>query len=547
MNFLLISFVLTFLLNSDFGVNTAFAGTISTDGSLGAAGALAGPNYAIGSALGQIRGGNLFHSFAQFNLSQGDIATFSGPAAITNIISRVTGGASSIDGTLRSSISGANLFLLNPAGIVFGPNASLDVSGSFHAATADYLKLGSSGRFEATTNGATNLTTDPPSAFGFLKPAPSPIAVNGANLNVQEGQSISLVSGGINITNGNLWAYGGTVNLASVASAGEVLYDGAAVATQGFSALGPISITENRAYGLQPFYPATIGGPPVPVDTDMGGRIANLDASGKGGGKIVIRGGSFYITGGTVYNDTYDNVAPKSVDIAVSGNVTIDRSSVTGNAMAGTASGATIAISGATVNVSSSVINTDSQSGVNGSNLSLTATDTLNISGSSTVSTDANSPGSHAGSLALTAPDITILKGSRVSSSAPVLGSAGAGSITINAIKSFTLSGDLRSDTFDGTSGVVTVNTGSLKIIDNGLISSALVSNPASGPRSAGDIAITADNISLSGKGSIQSNVLFSNSGNAGNITINSKNLSLLTGASISTANDSVNGPAAIF
>ena len=86
---------------------------ITTDGSLGPASTLAGPNFALPASLGKIAGGNLFHSFGQFDLSQGESATFSGPANVHNILARVTGGqASSIDGLIRSTIAGANLFLL---------------------------------------------------------------------------------------------------------------------------------------------------------------------------------------------------------------------------------------------------------------------------------------------------------------------------------------------------------------------------------------------------------------------------------------------------
>jgi len=130
------------------------------DGRLGAAGPLAGPNFAIPDTLGQHVGNNLFHSFSQFNLTSGQSATFSGPAGITNVIGRVTGGApSSIDGTVRSTISGAALWLINPSGLAFGPNARLDVQGSFHASTASYLKLGSGGRFDAANPGASVLTS----------------------------------------------------------------------------------------------------------------------------------------------------------------------------------------------------------------------------------------------------------------------------------------------------------------------------------------------------------------------------------------------------
>ena len=114
----------------------ARAQSITVDGRLSAARTLAGPNYAIGPELGRQVGPNLFHSFGRFGLNTGESATFSGPASVGNVIGRVTGGApSSIDGTVRSAIPGANLYLINPAGVVFGPNARVDVPGSFHATT----------------------------------------------------------------------------------------------------------------------------------------------------------------------------------------------------------------------------------------------------------------------------------------------------------------------------------------------------------------------------------------------------------------------------
>jgi len=81
---------------------------------------------------------------------------------VQNIISRVTGGnPSSIDGTLRSTIPNADWYFLNPYGIMFGPNAKLDVQGGFHASTADYLRLSDGGRFEVRTPQNSLLTVAP--------------------------------------------------------------------------------------------------------------------------------------------------------------------------------------------------------------------------------------------------------------------------------------------------------------------------------------------------------------------------------------------------
>lgn len=142
---------------------------ISIDGRLSAAQTLIGPNYGIGAGLGRQVGSNLFHSFGTFGLAQGETATFSGPTSVRNVVGRVSGGApSAIDGTIRSTIPGANLYIVNPAGIVMQPNARIDVSGSFHASSADYIKLSDGSRFQATNPNSSILTAAAPQSFGFL-------------------------------------------------------------------------------------------------------------------------------------------------------------------------------------------------------------------------------------------------------------------------------------------------------------------------------------------------------------------------------------------
>ncbi len=154
---------------------------VSLDGTLGRSGALPGPDYLIGADLGQQHGGNLFHSFQDFNLQSFESATFSGPNSVNNVISRVTGGnPSNIDGLLRSTIPNADMYFLNPYGIMFGPNAKLDVQGSFHASTADYLRLQDGGQFNARLPGNSLLTVAPVEAFGFLTNTPAAITTSTA-------------------------------------------------------------------------------------------------------------------------------------------------------------------------------------------------------------------------------------------------------------------------------------------------------------------------------------------------------------------------------
>lgn len=158
---------------------------ITIDGTLSPALNLSGPNYQIGPDLGQQQGGNLFHSFKEFNLQRFESVTFYGPHHIQNVISRVTGGnPSNIDGLIRSTIPNADMYFLNPYGIVFGPNAQLDVLGSFHASTADYLRLKDGGHFDARQPNNSLLTVAPVETFGFLSNSLAPISVTGKNIRI---------------------------------------------------------------------------------------------------------------------------------------------------------------------------------------------------------------------------------------------------------------------------------------------------------------------------------------------------------------------------
>src|SRR5258708_35043063 len=179
--------------------------SITIDGRLSSAQTLVGPSYAIGAGLGKQLGGNLFHSFGKFGLTQGETAAFSGPATVTNIIGRVTGGAtSSIDGTIQSTIAGANLYLINPSGMVMGPHAAVNVTGSFRASTADYLRMSDGARFQATNPDGSTLSAAPPAAFGIMNAPPGTITGKGSALTAPQGKDIGLVGGPVTSTSGSV-------------------------------------------------------------------------------------------------------------------------------------------------------------------------------------------------------------------------------------------------------------------------------------------------------------------------------------------------------
>lgn len=212
--------LITFLL----AVPISVTAEIILDGSLGSGiGSITGPDYQVTANLGQQRGDNLFHSFSRFNLEAQTRATFSGPDNIRHLISRVTGGqASSIEGTIRSTMPLANVYLLNPAGIFFGERARLDVSGSFHASTAAYLKFQDNSVFDTGQPESGNLSSAPPAAFGFIGQA-GPISLNHAGLLVDGGHQLSLIGGDLSIQNNTvLLAPSGTLQLASLNGAGEI-------------------------------------------------------------------------------------------------------------------------------------------------------------------------------------------------------------------------------------------------------------------------------------------------------------------------------------
>jgi filamentous hemagglutinin family protein len=169
-------------------------------------------NITGGSLSGD--GANLFHSFQQFGLSEGQIANFLSSPNIRNILGRVAGGEPSvINGLIRVTGGNSNLYLINPAGILFGQNARLDVPASFLATTATGIGFGSNWFHAAGDNNYAALTGTP-SAFAFPLAQPGAI-VNTGELAVTAGSSLSLIGGTV-LNTGTLSAPGGNLTVAAV-------------------------------------------------------------------------------------------------------------------------------------------------------------------------------------------------------------------------------------------------------------------------------------------------------------------------------------------
>lgn len=163
---------------------------------------------------GRQAGRNLFHSFGQFNVDAGNIANFLAAPNLQNVLARVTGGSASyINGLIQVTGGNPNLYLMNPAGIVFGQGASLNVPASFTATTADRIMF-PGGSFNASGLNDYSQLAGEPVGFAFDRKDPAAI-INEGKLMVNPGQSVSLIAGQV-INTGTVQAPGGNITIAAV-------------------------------------------------------------------------------------------------------------------------------------------------------------------------------------------------------------------------------------------------------------------------------------------------------------------------------------------
>jgi filamentous hemagglutinin family protein len=163
---------------------------------------------------GSQTGANLFHSFQEFGLDSNQIANFLSTPNIQNILGRVVGGNPSlINGLIQVTGGNSNLYLMNPAGIIFGSNASFNLPASFTATTANRLQIGSDWFNATEPNNYANLVGNP-SSFAFTTTQPG-VIVNAGNLAVNPGESINLISGNT-VNTGSLSAPGGQITVSAI-------------------------------------------------------------------------------------------------------------------------------------------------------------------------------------------------------------------------------------------------------------------------------------------------------------------------------------------
>ena len=463
-------------------------------------------------------GPNLFHSFGNFSVGGGDLANFLNNTglATSNILGRVTGGnISSIDGTIQTTGFGnANLFLMNPSGIVLGPGVSLNVAGSVSFTTAQYLRLFdgvSSAHFYANpaNDGLANsiLTINAsafeflsasPAAYGFLT-APDPnatIMVQGSLLKMPEGRSLSLVGGNITVQSGtlgdgttqaaNLQAPGGQINLVSVASPGEVLSNfqpAPNINGASFTTMGTVTLKEGAMLDVS-----------GQLD-EFGTPIGNGNS-----GTVLIRAGQLVLDASSILAATVGTVdgASTAVDIQISQQAAL---------------------------TSGSRITARTFAAGKGGDVQFTA-DTVTMEGRSRIFTGASNDGGDgiAGDVVLSAREVSLRDGSLLESqSLSATPGLGHGNVTIQGLQGAGSAAE--SVTLSGGSSIVSTTFSS---------------------GDGGDVAITARLLRMEGPDTTI-NAATNAEGHGGDIVVKVQSASLLEGATIKTLTGSadLNAPAA--
>ncbi len=342
---------------------------ITPDNSLGAESSVVAPNVEIKGIPsdridgGAIRGDNLFHSFQQFNINAGRGAYFSNPAGIANILTRVTGGnVSNIQGVL-GVLGKANLFLINPNGIIFGPNARLDVGGSFLGSTANSLLFKNGFEFSATNPQAPPLLTiNVPIGLGFRN-NPQNITSQSTNLAVGQGNSLTLVGGNVSLNGGSLQAPNGRIELAGVAGTGTVGLLGSAN-----------NLNLNFSDNLQR------------ADVSLG-NTAKVDVTDRSAGNVIVTArnlnlsGQSSISAGIGQGLTADTQQPGDVNLNLTGALKVNQDSRINNVVniGATGNAGNIKVKATTVDFNGGILRTRTLGNGDAGNIDIQAVGDISI------------------------------------------------------------------------------------------------------------------------------------------------------------------------
>nr|WP_242037215.1 filamentous hemagglutinin N-terminal domain-containing protein [Coleofasciculus sp. FACHB-125] len=539
---------------------------------------------------GTQRGTNLFHSFLEFNVGEGRGAYFySSSADIQNILARVTGGKpSEILGTIGTyGNSNPNLFLINPNGIIFRPNASLDMGnaglnnprpgGSFVATTANAVLLGDTGIFSASDPAASNLLTIDPSALffnaisgqGIINQSTATTSVLGYSINglqVPDGRSLLLVGGNVSVDRGRIVASGGRVELGGLAEEGTVgLEINGNIFSLNFqpnSLLSNVTLANNARVWVRGSGQGNIIVNANNFTATNGGALgAGTEGSGNAG-DIIVKANDFSISGigpsglgSGLYNQT-----DSSGD---AGNIFINTRTFNASSGAGVFSDSLTDGSGKGGNITieterltlrdGAEVRASTFSEESGGNLSVTASESLEVSGFSTMTgpsqliTQTSGLGAGtAGNLTIQTRRLLVRDGAQVG--ANTFGDGRGGNVSVTASESVELvgtsavvpnrpfgsSGLFASSSRAGDAGNLTIQTRELTVRDG-----AMVSTRTNGRGSGGNLSVTAsESVVLSGTSAVDSpSGLFSDNqgetGDAGDLRIQTRHLIIQDGAQV--------------
>ncbi|OYD95740.1 hypothetical protein CDG76_12475 [Nostoc sp. 'Peltigera membranacea cyanobiont' 210A] len=527
---------------------------ITPDGTLGNNSSKVTPNVNIkGSAAdridgGAIRGANLFHSFQEFNVGESQRVYFANPTGISNILTRVTGSnISNILGTLGVD-GGANLFFINPNGILFGNNAQLDVAGSFVGSTANSFVFGNGLEFSATNpqNPSPLLTVNPSTLFFNQLPsgrienrsiAPAgtdPAGFNAFGLRVGDGKSLLLVGGNVSMDGGQLNAYGGRVELGGLASPGNVnlVFSGDNLSLKFPENVirASVSLTNQaRVY----------------VEAAGGGNIAinarNLEILG---GSVLYAGiGGGLGTPETVAGDTTLNATE---DIKIAGYGSGIRNFVEEGAK-GKGGNITIDSGYFSLRDGAQLIALTSGQG-NAGNVTVDAKNTVSLADADILSRVEAGGVGKGGNININAATLSLTDGATLSAS--ILGQGNAGNVTVRAKDDVSLTGNAGILTTVAAGGVgkggnIDINAATLSLTDGAqlltITREASDTQPA-GRGDAGNVNILVTGaVDIAGEkngffSGIVSSVATGTVGNGGNITIDSDDFSLRDNAEINAS-----------
>jgi len=525
--------------------NQAFA-QIQPDNSLGAESSQVAPLLAPDIPIDQITGGavrgtNLFHSFEQFNLGESSAAYFNNPSGIENILTRITGGSrSEIMGTI-GVLGNANLFLINPNGITFGPNSSLEVTGSFVATTANAIGFGTQGFFSASLpNLPSPLLTVNPSVFFFNQATTEPL-INQSSGGLKADQNLFFVGGDVILDGGTLRAPGGQIELGGVAGSGTIEL-----------------VSNNNNWQLS--YP--VGLPLADISLTNGARV---DA--RGGGNVRVSAKRVTLTEGSqIGAGTFDDSQGGTLTVIASDSVQLVGTSANSEFASGlfTQTEGSGAAGELTIETGKLIVRDGAQ--VSASTLGEGQGGIIKVVASESVQLIGSSPeGTVSGLFAVvqegsgTAGDITIetgqlivRDGAQVTASNIGQGQGKRGNLTVNAselieLNGTTPDGELRSGLLVGTAGIgaagdLTIETGRL-IVKNGAVVSAGSLSEGQGGLLTVNASESVELVGTSADGKFASSLLTqaSGSGAAGDLTLTTGELVVQDGAQVTVSNEGTN------